>query len=244
MRADASPDAIAWHENDLAPRPDQFAAGATVEQPDGIEADVATLRRLVAARPTLGHPAILINEYGDPQLSAAPGWDVGRLAALEAAGVTEANRSCFNTCGDGSLDGLLAGDGSTPLAGYWVYASYASLSGRRIPVTTTFGDVTGLGTRDADGTVQVLIGRHQGCGVSGGPSGPACAPAAVPVTVRLETASAAATVTEATIPMTPAPLPAPVSGPAQPVAVHGGTVSVATPSLDDGDAVLITIRPT
>lgn len=259
---DAPPDAIAWHENDLAPRPDQFAPGGTVEQPDGIETDVGALRRLLAARPSLGHPGILVNEYGDPRMSAVPGWDVGRLAALDDAGVTEANRSCYGTCGDGFLDGLLAGDGVTPLAGYWVYVSYAAMTGRRVPLTTSFRDVTGLGVVGADGSVRILLGRHQGCGVGGEPPGPAggparpagagghpqspadlCAPAAVPVSVRLPSGSSTVTVTAAVIPRTSRVLPAPVAGPAQTIAVHDGSLAVATPTMADGDAVVITIRP-
>ena len=159
----APPDAIAWHDNDTFPLPDQFAPSGGPAQPGDLQTSVDQLRQLLAQRPSLGQPAILVNEYGSPTLSLVPGWDVGQLAAMDAAGVTEANRSCYGTCADGYLDGLLAGDGKTPLPGYWVYALYAKIAGRQLPVATTFTGVTGLATVAPSGQVTVLLGRHQGC---------------------------------------------------------------------------------
>jgi hypothetical protein len=234
----APPDAIAWHDNNTLPLPDQFAPSQGPVQPAGLEASVAQLRQLLAERPSLGHPAILVNEYGSPTLSLLPGWDVGQLAAVDAAGVTEANRSCFGTCADGYLDGLLAGDGRTPLPGYWVYALYAKITGRKVPVASTFTDVTALATVTPSGSVGILLGRHQGCV----PQTPACGPKAVSVLVKVPF-SGAATVSVASIPGGIGPLAFPNVQPSIRQQVTGGVVSVTTPAFNDGGAVAVTVTP-
>jgi hypothetical protein len=235
----APPDAIAWHANDTHPLPDGLAVDNGPAQPATVEHAVSRLRQLLAGRPSLGHPAILVNEYGSPSLSLVPGWDVGLLAALDAAGVAEANRSCYGTCGDGYLDGLLAGDGRTPLPGYWVYAVYAAARGRQVPVATTFTAVTGMATVTASGQVTALLGRHQGCVLTTSGSCPA-APVSVAVKVGF---TGSAQVTLAGIPAGPRPLAGPLAIPAVRLPVVHGAVSVTIPAMSDGDAVALVVAP-
>ncbi|MDQ2729996.1 MAG: fibronectin type III domain-containing protein, partial [Actinomycetota bacterium] len=236
----APPDAIAWHENDTYPLPDNFATGQGPAQPGDVQAAALQLRALLAERPTLGHPAILVNEYDSPLLSLVPGWDVGQLAALDTAGVSEANRACYyGTCGDGYLDGLLAGDGSTPLPGYWVYALYARTAGRQVPVATTFTGVTGLAAVARSGVVTALLGRHQGCPPA---ALGACVPAAVPISVKVGF-TGSAQVTESGIPAGTGPLAGPVMNPTVRVPVLHGAVSITTPPMPDGDAVALVVAP-
>jgi hypothetical protein len=233
------PDAIAWHDNNTFPLPDQFAPSQGPALPSGLQASVAQLRQLLAERPSLGQPAILINEYGSPTLSLLPGWDVGQLAAMDDAGVTEANRSCYATCDDGYLDGLLAGDGRTPLPGYWVYALYAKITGRQLPLATTFTGVTGIAVTAPAGPVTVLLGRHQGCSA---PTA-ACRPGTVPLLVRVPFRGRV-TIAVAIIPGGLRPLAFPVVEPPVQRTVTQGEVSILTPVIDDGDAVAVTISAT
>lgn len=237
-----APDAIAFHDNQSAPLFDEFAPNYEPSQPANVEGEVAQLRAMLVARPSLGSPDILINEYGSPDFSQVPGWDVGYISALEAAGVTEANRSCWNTCTDGSLDGLLTGDGVTTLPGYWVYDFYAGMQGQQLPVTSSFTDVTGLATVNGSGTVQVLVGRHQGCNPATSPTCPAAPPAPASISVRVPFAGNAS-VASALIPAGSAALAAPVTQPAQTISVAGGVVTITTPALSDGDAIEISVTP-
>jgi hypothetical protein len=242
-----APDAIAFHDNLYGPLPDEFAPNHGPMQPSELETAVGQLRAMIAGRPSLGHPDILINEYGDPNTSGLPGWDVGRMAAIERSGVTEANRSCWGTCSDGALDGLLTGDGRTTLPGYWVYAFYATLSGNQVPVTSTFTDVTGLATVERSGAIQVLVGRHQGCTAAVAifcPILPSAVPA-TPASITVRTGfGGQAAVRSALIPAGSrgrSPLSAPIEQPVLMLPVVNGTVTIATPSLQDGDAVELTI---
>jgi hypothetical protein len=170
---------------------------------------------------------------------------VGRIAAIDAAGVAEANRACWNTCGDGYLDGLLAGDGRTTLPGYWAYAFYAGMKGEQVPVASTFSAVTGLATVDRSGTIRILVGRHQGC--TNAVAAFCASLPAMPVTLKLRVPSVGAVrmVVEA-IPMGPTaatPLRAPIVARPFEQPVAGGEVTVTIPALRDGDAVAMVISP-
>ena len=239
------PDAISFHDNGYGPAPDGFVTGHQPAQPSELDSSVAQLRALLAARPSLGNPAILINEYGDSTTSVLPGWDVGRIAAIDAANVAEANRACWNTCGDGYLDGLLAGDGRTTLPGYRVYAFYAAMQGKRVPVDSSFSDVTGLAAVDSSGIIRFLVGRHQGCTTAVAPSCPA--QPALPVTVTLRVAGAGAVLMRlVAIPMgatAVAPLAAPIASSSVRLAIVHGNVTFTIPACRDGDAYAATISP-
>ncbi|MGH9051166.1 MAG: hypothetical protein ACRDY4_15665 [Acidimicrobiia bacterium] len=240
-------DAISFHDNRYLHRPDGYAPDGWGMAPDEVVRSVERLRALLAQRPSLGSPAILVNEYSDPTTQGLPGWSAGRIAALETANVDEANRTCWGTCGDGSLDGLLTGDGETTYPAYWVYAYYAQMSGNRVPVTTSNTSVTAFATSAPDGTVRVLLGRHQGCRPDLQPPNACANPPVAEGEVTLEVrvpAPAAAVVTVEAIPAAAAPLAAPVAKLAFPAAVAlDGVVTVPLPDVADGDALQITIDP-
>lgn len=238
-----TPDAISFHDTAFAPGPDEFSPNYGPNQPSALQGEVDQLQAILAARPSLGRPAILVNEYGGADTSQEPGWDVGYIAALEAAGVTGADRSCWNTCQDGWLDGLLAGDGHTTLPGYWVYDFYAGMNGAQLPVSSTFTDVTGLATIEPSGAVQVLVGRHQNCAAAVAATCPILPVSSATVAVKVPFAGSAS-VTSATVPMGAtmlSPLAGPIAQPTQTVPVVGGEVTVTTPALADGDAFEMTI---
>ena len=239
-------DAISFHDIEYSHRPDEYAADSWGMQPDQLNRSVARLRALLAERPSLGTPAILVNEIGDPTTIGLPGWDVGRLTAVEQANVDQANRTCWGTCGDGWLDGLLANDGQTPYPGYWVYAFYAAMNGERAQVTTTNMFVTAFATVASDG-VRVLVGRHEGCApqIQGPncPNQPTLSPGDVTVRIKVPY-SGNVDVTTAAIPAAAAPLAGPVDGTTTTVTVNpDGTIDVTLPGVGDGDAWQVTVTP-
>jgi hypothetical protein len=152
-------DAISWHENDPYPLPVD-----TTGQPETITEHVAGLRALLAQHPGLGDPKLFINEYGPspvvPSSYLSAGWTAGRIAALEAAKVDEANSACFD-CPAGTVDGLLTSDHGGTRPAYWVRAFYAKMTGKVVATSTTSYQVNSFATNDSSTqTVRVLIGRH------------------------------------------------------------------------------------
>jgi hypothetical protein len=240
-------DAISFHDINYLARPGVYAADWWGMAPDVVGDSVERLRALLAERPSLGSPAILVNEYTDMTTQGLPGWSVGRIAALEAADVDQANRTCWGTCGDGWLDGLLANDGETPYPAYWVYAYYARMNGNRVAVTTSNTSVTAFAVTDADGTVRVLLGRHRGCnpeiqGDENCPGQPFLPDGEV--TLRVRVPSSLALVTTEAIPAQARPLAAPELRLRLPAAVAvDGVVTVPLHGVGDGDAWQITIHP-
>lgn len=234
---------VSFHANTYFPLAGWYAPDGFPAQPAAIQLYVSQLRAMLAERPSLGNPAILINEYGDPYTSELPGWNVGWLSALDAAGVAGSERSCWDGCGS-SLDGLLANDGSAPRPSYWVYSFYASMRGLAVPVTSSYTAVTGTASVAPNGNVSVLLGRHQTCTPAVNWSCPSYP--AVPVTVNIQLpAATAATVTFAVIPAgsnTTSPLYQ-LSPSQATVPVINGVATVTTPSLHDGDAVEMTVTP-
>jgi hypothetical protein len=198
---------------------------------------------MLAARPSLGHPAILVNEYGSPETWGLPGWGVGWISALDGAGVTGAERSCWDDCG-ASLDGLLNSTGTSTLPAYWVYRYYASTGGHTVPVSSSYTGVTGVGSVASNGTISILVGRHENCTPSVNLLCPS--PPAEPATVRIQVPTAVtAKVTTAVIqtglsatsPMTS------LSSQTVVVPVSNGWINLTTPWMHDGDAVEITVTP-
>lgn len=239
-------DAISFHDINYT-RPDAYAPDWWGIAPAEVIRSVERLRTLLAERPLLGSPAILVNEYSDSTTTGLPGWSVGRIAALEAADVDQANRTCWGTCGDGWLDGLLTGDGETTYPNYWVYAYYAQMSGNRSPVTTSNTSVTAFAATAPDGTVRVLLGRHQGCnpGIQAAncPNQPVLADGEVTLQVRVPSPTVSL-VTVAAIPAAATPLPAPVPKLTLPAAIAlDGLITVPLHGVGAGDAWQITIDP-
>jgi len=246
--------AIAWHEidDDLGPQPGDFN-----RLPEMIEDHVAEARRLIAERPALGSPEVWINEYGRRLDYAIPGWSLGDVAALERASVDRAGRSCwteqvpgtgpYDDCAAPTLDGLMALDGSTPRAGYWVYATYARMTGRVVATASSDAAVSVLATRDdASAHVVAMVGRDVSClpGVNSSctqPDAVTVAPVAVAVRVRVPWSQPAARVGISLVPPTWAPLAAPVPVFQGTLPVARGMVTMTLPAVADGEVYLITL---
>lgn len=236
--------AVAFHDNNFTGSSGWFEPDAApAAQPAEVQGHVAALRQFLAQRPSLGHPAIFVNEYGDMYTSELPGWDVGRIAALDGSGVDGANRSCWTNC-DASLDGLLTNDGVSTLPGYWVYSYYSAMTGRTVPVTSSYTDVSGIASVSATGTVNALIGRHQSCLRLSSSYCPSYPSEAATVSLRVAGASAVQ-ITTAVIPMGSS-LTAPLTSLTTRTTTYqvvNGMVTFDTPALNDGDAVEITLTP-
>lgn len=235
--------AVSFHANQFAPLRGWYEPDNLPEQPAAIGLFVSELRTMLADRPSLGKPAILVNEYSDPYTYEYPGWAVGWLSALDSAGVTGAGRACWDGCGP-TLDGLLDNDGGTPRPSFWAYAFYAGMTGQAIPVSTSYTDVTGLAALGGNGAISVLVGRHQSCTTVVNRACPSYA--AAPVTVRIQVPGATtATVSTALIPMgsTVASPLRQLSPTETTVSVVDGWATVTTPNLRDGDAVEIAVTP-
>ncbi len=153
-------DAIDWHE--LGSRPEDVVDHAN------------DLRALLAARPGLGSPPIIIDEYASAEQHHLPGFAVAWFYYLEQARVFRAARACWNMqdkangiwsdCWDG-LDGLFMKDNSTPQALYWVFERYAQMRGRKLNSTSSEpSDVVALARgasigSQGTGEIMMLVGR-------------------------------------------------------------------------------------
>lgn len=231
---DLSLAALSWH----------FNSG----QPAVLVSQVADARRELASLPQLGQPPVFIDEYGAPGLQRIPGWDVAYLAALNQAGVGQAERSCWaGDCTRPVLDGLLAPDGSTALADYWLRLAYARMSGQRVVTTSNAADVSGLASFDpSSGTVTVLVGRGSGCAQDPRcpPGHPDAAAVEAALNVRLPWASGTVDITLCRVPGGSPATPARPSETTIRRTVEPGSarVEVTIPALADGDAYVVRIR--
>jgi hypothetical protein len=242
--------AISWHEiNDsVGPNPTEDSL-----TPTNLEDDVAEARALIAARPSLGSPQIFINEYGMPEVQIIPGWDVGYLSALTAAGVNSAVRACWGAaCAIPSFDGLLDTSGTIPQNDYWVRQAYAAMSGNMVSVTSDSDDVTGLASfNSSKGQLTGLVGRAAGCTqdpwcAASWPTSTDAAPTSVNITVTVPWASGQANVSLSDIPgstlgNTPAPIPVVSMTAITPTGSGTGTLTISVPSFADGDAYSFTV---
>lgn len=258
--------AVTWHEigESLGPQPRDSA-----NLPEIIEDHVAEARALIAARPALGHPQVWVNEYGRPTNYEIPGWTLGDLAALEAAGVDRSGRSCwpevvpgsppFDDCSAPTLDGLLADNGTVPRADYWVYATYTHLTGTVVATASSDATIPVVAARTSDARVVAMIGRDVGClpaaneicaaaqaagTAAAAPVASANAPVPVSVGVRLPWAASTAKVAVSVID----PSWLPVTAPRQVVSgsrtVVGGLLDLSLPAVADGQVYLVSItRP-
>jgi hypothetical protein len=246
--------AVTWHEidNDLGVQPRDFN-----RLPEIIEDDVAEARRLIAERPALGNPEVWINEYGHPMDYAIPGWALGDIAAIERASVDRAGRTCwpeqvpgaaaYDDCATPTLDGLMALDGSTPRADYWVYATYARMTGQVVTTASSDAAVAVLATRDdASAHVVAMVGRDVSClpGVN-----LSCTqadaitvrPVAVSVAVQVPWSGPAAQVSMALVSPTWAPVPAPTTIFQGLFPIAKGVVNLTLPAVADGEVYLLTL---
>jgi hypothetical protein len=246
--------AISWHEIDdsLGPNPEENSLFPAI-----IEDHVAEARRLIAALPALGNPLIFINEFGMPDVSTIPGWDVAYLAALTDAGVNSADRACWSdTCGNPALDGLLGDDGVSTPAIYYERLLYASMSGNMISAGTNSDTVTALGSYDSSkGTLTGLIGRGVGCAGdslctgSSGLSSTDASPTSVDVSVTVPWSTGAVHIALTdyqgqSYSAQSAPLPTVSTQNITATGAQTGTVTFSIPSFADGDAYGLVITHT
>jgi hypothetical protein len=244
-------DVISWHENGGNVTPHSWSVLPTVKVPS----DVAALRALLAQYPTLGSPALAINEFGMPYTMTVPGWYASYLASVEPAGLATANRTCFQTatdtanvmCEPGNLDELLTATGA-PDANYQVLLAFGRLTGQRIASNPSDASLSALGAIDSGGTVRLLIGRALTCAAAVNPD---CnqpsywtpPPTDIPVTVTVPwTGSASVTISR--IPDVPGQaVNAPTVVQTATVPVSAGSVTVTLPQVADGEAWTVSLSP-
>lgn len=255
------PTALSWHED----------SGLLAGDPGIVQYQVAQIKYLESEYGLNPSPQIFINEY-DPQFAnLVPGWSAGWIAALENAEVSQANRGCwteqtngsqYDECGTagvgGTLDGLFTSQYDTqpfsPDANYWVYRFYAQMTGGVVPVTTSTNSLTGLASRDdSTSTLNVLLGRHRSCTPTVNPdcnstnapslfSFPTPSPTGVNVTIDYPYAATSVVASITDIPNVRGAVsqPVPVN---ETLSVSNGQVTVDLPSVADGDAYTIQLRP-
>ena len=148
--------AVSWHEVNAGNPSD--AQRQLPELTDRVQ----TVRTLLTASPVLRHAGIFINEFDSAWISRQVGWDLAHVAALEQAGVTEANRACFETCATGADSLLDPNDGTTPRMTYWGRLAYAHMRGDRIGTTTSDRDTTAMASVGAH-RLTVIVARHSEC---------------------------------------------------------------------------------
>jgi hypothetical protein len=242
--------AISWHFIDDNAGPN---SQVNTLAPANLIDQVAEARRLIAARPALGNPKIFINEYGMPEVQNIPGWDVGYLAALTAAHVDSANRSCWSMdCANPTLDGLLGLDGIATNPVYWVRTFYAAMVGNMVNTTSTADTMSVVGSfNPSNNTVTGLVGRGQGCNqvlwcLSTWPGIQLAAPTSLSISVTVPWSAskvrvAMSQVSGASLVPTGPPTPVISSTSSSPAGTRKSTVSLTIPAFADGDAYSFTI---
>jgi hypothetical protein len=230
-------DVIAWHEMGAN------CSGACDGGPRGIAQNVTTLRSLLAQRPSLGQPAVHINEFGSQVAVAHPGYAAGYLSVLAASEVTAAASSCYPAVYDGksydgcnsdpgTMDHLVMPDGKTPRAAWFVWKAYAAMTGPRVPATSSLLDSSVHATHSTTGVIDLLIGRHGASTTAASPVVRVAVPAKVNK-VRVEITTI--------VPTTGASTPTTAT---RNVNVSGGVVDLGKVSVPAGAAVTIRITGT
>lgn len=243
--------AIGWHENAILTYWDVKL------QPDAIVDHVAWGREILAAR-GMSDVELRIDEFSGRADGLIPGWQVGYMRALEEAAVDGAQHSCFRFthllsqhegCETRSLDNALAPDDQAPRANYWVELAYGRLEGERLVTGGSQSSVSTLAARDANGVVTALVGRHVSCLPLVNDVCPKLslrAPAATDVLARVSvpTSVAAMRIVAHRIAFSSGSVTAPQAILDTVTGVADGAVAFTIPALADGDAVILTMRPT
>lgn len=256
--------AVTYHDQGASPPAGIQGVPRNNYSPSTLGTDVQTLRSLLAKYPNIGNPKVFVDEYGPGYAILTPGWMVGSIASLESSRVDAAEMTCRSPqdC-DTMMDGLFTTAG-TPQMPYWVLYDYASLTGQRLATTSSGTNFSALATRnDASSQIQVMVGRHDACGIPPRPYLHAGIPsytcpeyqpplhAAVPLSLSVVDPYPASRVQ-----VTVAPLPNSAQSPdgANPVPqapgptittlpVVGGTVTIPPAIVGDGDAFTVVINP-
>ena len=242
-------DALSWHEVGKAANPvDLFP------DPSSVVIHVQRLRQLLAERPSVGRPAIIINEYDSVADHLIPGWAVAWIDALEQAGIDQANRSCWHQpdvygkmvseCTEGSVDGLFVPGSGLPEAIYNVHRAYAQMTGTRLVTSSTSPGVSLVASRDdGAGRLTVLVGRHESCTAAvrvdcNEPASATPGPAAVLLVVQTPWTVSSVDVQRVANIAGVAPVPQTVSHSS---VGRGGSLGIPIPAFADGDAYVITL---
>lgn len=241
-------DAVSWHENsDGVGGPNWYTRSAAYNVLDHIN----RLRRLVAQNPAVGNPVIFINEYGTPQTSYVPSWNLSMFAAFEKANIAGANRSCWNNgCSDPVLNGLLTLKGTTftgTLPTYWTAKAYADMKdATKVQVNSSSSwRLSGLAVRqNASSTIRILLGHHWSCAKA---QNPVCASGftggnlKTQVAIDWPYASPAANVTIQRIPAGITHINGPTTVSTSHVTVRSGKVTASIPAFADGDVYSLVV---
>jgi hypothetical protein len=188
---------------------------------------------------------ISINEYVTHPHQTEPGILAWYLSALEEAKVHSAAHACWpepdgvSNCRRPQLDGILTADGKEPRSTWWVYRTYAEITGELVkvePGSTTHG-LAGYTTETAE--IRILLGRKGDAATSVEISltGLAGIPDMVDAseTVRVEVERILDSGWEA--------LPKPVFVFGGRYRTDGGTLTLTLRSFGPTDAYSVTIRP-
>ncbi len=258
--------AISWHEDGTTVQSSPASPGsgmASMPLPGGyrdywspaaIASHVLAAKALLAQYPALSGTQIFVNEYGPTYAVNVPGWMVGDFQALETSGADEGMITCVTSDACGSLlDGLIGFDG-TPQMPYWVMKAYSDMTGSRLSTTSSGSNVYTLASRDdSTQTIEALIGRADDCfggdqcpefhAISDPPVTLSLSVAipwglkSVDVTLRAFPDSASNSIGHNDVPS--APKLTVVRG----ASVVNGQVDLTIPSVDDGEALYLTITP-
>lgn len=250
-------DAVSWHE----------IGGGCLGYCDGSPRAVlqhADDARAAAENAGVDDLRIHVNEWGAPWNYRQPGSVIGYLSSLAYAGVDVANPACWSvkqrtgeyrsTCfaDPGMLDGLLLEDGSTPTDAWWTHRAFAQMTGpgfQLLPSTVADPYASSVATIDEHGVIRIAVGRHSGCHVGTDehcPGGFRYQQATSIDTVVATAApnSARFRVTVQRIASTSGGMQrAPATSAPRTVRPSDGYLGVGSLTLGDGEATIITIRP-
>jgi hypothetical protein len=167
--------AFSWHEINFVGSQTDYNM-----QPQTIQDHVARFRALLQSYPQFAGAQIFITEYlpnialsGSQYYETMPGWNIGDIAAIEAAGVNQSMHTCVELAGcSDQLDDLfvLTNGVAGPSDTYWPYWFYAQMNGNTVPVTSSQQEISGFATLNAQtSTIMMLLGRHDVEGKDGIP---------------------------------------------------------------------------
>lgn len=132
------PDIISWHSTD-----------------HNLNSELSKVKQFAAAN-DFDASRISINEYSAPQEAYRPGAVPFYLDAIESNGVESSARTCWDTCYDTSLDGLVTSSGE-PRSIWWLYQRYGRMSGSTV-MTVSGASLDAVASQDV-GVAYALIGR-------------------------------------------------------------------------------------
>jgi len=152
------PDVLCWHE-----------FGWDTPDPARQIPDHAAEMRALMEQQGIPIKRISLNEIIGPDCQLKPGPTVGFFVGAEAARVDGVCHACWDeadgeisNCNNVSLDGLLTPTYKQPRATWWVYKSYADMTGRLVAVSPS-ASVDGLASLGEDKSFAViLMGRREG----------------------------------------------------------------------------------